>query len=428
MFIVTTAQTRKIEARLPGPIRIVASVLVIAGCLGLIFFSATIGFSRLLGRYGVLSTSLPATNEALRLAPSDPEAHRAQAAVFRNLKMYREAAKELEVAISLRPSDDYLWLELGVVRDELEDPQGALRAFDRAVAQAPYYAHTRWQRANVRLRVGRYEEAFAELRAAATSNRGYLLTLIDLAWSLSKGDAKVTEQLAGINDTADRIAFARFLARKGKGKETVEQFRLVKSQISEEYKRELIRELVYFGAYPEAYEIWSGTEPHQTVVMYDGGFEGTINFGEDGFGWNFPRDLSKVKVSVDTSDKDSGEKSIRIVFDGNSNAGAAVFSQLLIVNPKQQYRINFASKGKEIVSGGLPLLSVANAQTNVTFASSSTLPQNSTSWEKRSIDFTTPDACHAIVLKLVRTGCQSNPCPVFGVLWLDSFSIEEIHD
>jgi len=82
-------------------------------------------------------------------------------------------------------------------------------------------------------------------------------------------------------------------------------------------------------------------------------------------------------------------------------------------------------KAKDIISGGLPLLRVVDAGTNVMLAQSGSLPQNS-EWQKQVIEFTSPSLCDAIVLKLARNECTSSPCPIFGVIWLDSFSIEEM--
>jgi tetratricopeptide (TPR) repeat protein len=425
---VTSRQTSHKDLVFPVLLRIVTSLLAIVVCLFLFFLSAQMGFSRLLGRYGILTNSIPATAEAVRLTPSDADAHRARATVFRNLRMYQDARQELETAISLRPNDDYLWLELGSVRDELGDSEGALRALDQAVAHAPYYAHTRWQRANLRLRMGRYDEAFAELREAAESNQSLLPNLIDLAWSLSRGEAKVTEQLAGIESAESRVAFARFLARQGRGKETLEQFRLTANYISRDYKRELVRELMAAHEYQEAFEIWQGSDTsssNKDSQIFDGGFEGTISFDDVGFGWNVSREQSKVSVSQDPSDKDTGEKSIRIVFEGDSPSAKAIISQTILVKPQHKYRINFAVKAKDIVSGALPLLTVVDASGDVVL-SRLDLPQRSGSWQKERIEFTSLATSAAIVLKLIRHECPSSPCPIFGSLGLDSFSIEEL--
>jgi tetratricopeptide (TPR) repeat protein len=413
------------SSRIAGSTRIAISLLGIAACLVIIFVSIPIGFSRLLGRYGMLTMSIQAAAEAVRMAPSDADAHRALATAFQNVQMHQEARRELEIAISLRPNDDYLWLELGNVRDELDDSAGALSAFDQAVKNAPYYAHTHWQRGNLHLRMGRYDEAFAELREAARSNSKFLPNLIDLAWSLSREDVKLTEQLAGIESPDSRIAFARLLAKRGKGKETVDQFRLAANHFSEEYKRELVRELMAKHAYQEAFDIWKGTYAGDAQI-YDGGFEGTISIGEIGFGWRIPHEQSTGEVSQDSAYKESGAKSIRIAFKGDSLAAATILSQTIIVKPQQKYQINFAVRMKDIVTGGPPSLIVADAGDEVRVTEPLTLLQSHDDWQKHSLDFTTPPTCAAIVLKLARNACQSSPCPIFGVLWLDSFSIEEL--
>src|SRR6476659_3763544 len=107
--------------------------------------------------------------------------------------------------------------------------------------------------------MGRYDEAFAELREAAKSNRTFLPSLIDLAWGLSHQDAKLTEQLAGIESPDSRVTFTRFLASKGKGRETREQFALAAQFFSVEQKRELVMALFEVHAYRDAFAIWQGS-------------------------------------------------------------------------------------------------------------------------------------------------------------------------
>lgn len=407
-------------------VRIVGSVLGIVVCLLLIFVSSRIGFARLLARYATTISSMPAATEAIRLAPRDAETHRAQALLFRQFKMYSEAAKQLEIAVSLRPSDDYLWLDLGTVRDELGDSEGALRAFDQAVARAPYYAHTKWQRANLRLRMGRYDEAFTELREAAKSNRRYLPTLLDLAWALSNQDAPLTQQLAGVDDSDSRITYTRFLARKGRGSETIEQFRLVKSQMSDEYRREVIRELLTANSYQAAFEVWSFGKTAITEGIHDGSFESVINLGEAGFGWEVLREPGRVSISVDPGQREEGTKSLRLSFDGNSEPSSRLISQTVLVKPLTRYRLEFSVKAKDIVSGGLPFIVVRPAAKDEILASSTTLPQSSDTWQKLSLEFATPENCDAVLLSLTRNNCATSPCPIFGILWLDSFSLKEI--
>jgi tetratricopeptide (TPR) repeat protein len=374
--------------------------------------------------------SLPAANEAIRLTPADPEAHRARANVLAHIQYFDDAKNELEQATSLRPIDDYLWLELGNARDELKDTEGALAALNQAVHYAPFYAHTHWQRGNLLLRMGRYSEAFADLRQAAGSNRSFMPNLIDLAWGLSRGDARLSEQLIQINDDITRIDFARFLARHGKAQEALEQFQLAATSVSEKNRRDLVRELKEAKAFKEAFQVWKGSVPpagDTKAAIYDGGFEGPLSLEEVGFGWTTPRETQGVSLSLDDTQRDSGVQSLRIQFNGNSNPGTLLISQTIVVKPQQRYRINFAAGTKDIVSGGLPFLAISDAASGQLLGKSASLPQATSAWHVSSFEFTTPPTTDALVLSLQRSSCTSAPCPIFGFIWLDSFSIQELN-
>ena len=146
----------------------VSLIGIFACCVG-IWTAGRIGYARLVGTYALLANNIVAADKAVAVAPLDPQLHRIRAALLYEQKQFPESARELELAVSLRPRDDYLWLELALLRDEIGD-SGAIDAFDQSVRLAPFYAHPSWQRGNFLLRAGRYTEAFSDLRTAAASN------------------------------------------------------------------------------------------------------------------------------------------------------------------------------------------------------------------------------------------------------------------
>ena len=406
---------------------VVSLVLVLA-----FWIAARTGFSRLLGKYASIAADLEVAEKATSLSPSDPETHRIKAAVLYKLKRLPQAAAELELALSLRPRDDSLWLQLGMLREELDDASGALIAFDESVRLAPYYALNRWQRGNFLLRQGRFGEAFADLRQAAASNPDYIPTLIDLSWGLSKGDQQVAEAYAGITTSQKHIAFAEFLARRGKGREAAEQFARA-GMVSDPTRLQLVRHLISANAFKEAFQIWRNDKPPESgeqtlTAIYDGGLEGSLSFEEFGFGWRLFRSSQSVKLVADSSQRQSGLKSLLIEFRGDSNPDSSLLSQVILVEPSRRYRLNFAARTQEIVTGGLPLAVVSDsAGPRKRLAESPPLAQGSTDWQIVSFDFQTESETEAITLSIQRKNCTTSPCPIFGSLWLDSFSIEEIH-
>jgi hypothetical protein len=400
--------------------RVALSILAIAACLFLVQASARFGFSRLLSRYAEVMNSVSVADEAVRLGPSDPETHRARAAVLSRLKMFPEANQSFEHSVSLRSQDDRLWIQLGSTREEAGDNEGALAALNEAVRLAPYYAHPHWQRGNLLLRLGRTGEAFADLRQAANSNPKYFPNLIDLAWGLSRGDVRATAELGGVNDDAERFALIRFLASRGKGAEVVDQTTLLTTPLSSEKNQELVRSLFAAKAFRAAFQIL-GVKDLEPVFL-NSGFEESLFVNDSGVGWIVAAEKGN-RVAIDVSEKFEGVKSLQIVLEGNWTPGTPLLSQTLLVAPEKTYRISFAVKTKDLVTGGPPFITVNDATNNQLLAKSENLPTASSSWVTVNFEFSTLPALEAVVIRLHRNNCEPAPCPIFGTLWLDQFHI-----
>ncbi len=408
--------------------RIAFAVLAILFCLFLMQASARFGFVRLLSKYAVVANSIPAADQAVRLSPSDPDAHRARAAILNRLGMAAEASKSLESATNLRYRDDYLWLELGNAREEAGDTQGALAALDQAVHWAPYYAHTHWQRGNLLLRMGRTTEAFAELRQAAASNRTYLPSLIDLAWGISNANAQTAADLINVKSDNERLAFIRYLARKGKGTETREQMRLLTATpLSHEERNELAHLLFAAKAFRDAFDLWSDL-PLRPPALFNGGFEEPLVLNQTEFGgWIVGPNLGKNKLAIDVSEKFAGAKSLQISFGGDWDPATPLLSQTVVVEPAKRYSLTFRIKTKDLATGGPLLMAVHDAGNNQLLGKSDNFPATD-SWLTLHFEFTALATTQAAVIRLQRANCESSPCPIFGTLWLDEISVADETD
>lgn len=412
-------------------IRIAVALLGVVFCLFCLWTAERAGISRLYSTYAAKAGQLDAADAAARLAPYDPEAHLIRAALLKGNNRLDEAIHEYEQAAALRPRDYVLWIELGLARDEAEDQAGAINAFQEAVALAPYYAGPRWQLGNVLLRAGRVDEAFIEMRRAAESNRAFLPQLIDLAWNIYNGDVPSVEQTVQPQTPAARLALARFAARHGKAADAARIFRTI-GNVAEEDRRALLIELLAAKQFDVAYEVWSTEQgrgaSHSNVGFTDGGFEEQISFDEPGFGWQITRNLAQVRISIDKAQPHSGNSSLRLDWTGDSSPAAQVISQTVLVEPNARYRLRFAVRTEELVTGGLPLVAIvdAGAKDSTPLAQSELLPPNTAPWQEMSVEFSSGKETQAVLVILRRQGCSSNPCPVFGRLWLDDFSLQKI--
>ena len=401
--------------------------MAIGGCLFAVRTAVAYGLSHLLVAFALVTGNATAANKAIEFTPKDAEAHVASAGVSSLARAPERSLVELENAVALRPADYRLWSELGLVRDQIGDTTGAVKAFDEAVARAPHYSEPRWNRGNVLLRSKQYDAAFKDLNQAAQSNPELVPSLLDLAWGIARGDVGLTEQLVEIRNDKMRIAFARLLARHGRAPEAATQL-AQSASVPDSTKVELIDQLTTKGAYKEAFDIWktfhTDSQPSGPSI-YDGGFEGPLSFGERGFGWRVPRDLQATTVSLDADRPHSGAKSLRIDLNGIANAGW--LSQLVLVEPSKRYRINFASRSQDVVSGGLPLLLVTDAADDTkALGKSIPLAKGSSAWQIYGVEFSTTEKTSAVLLSVQRENCTTQPCPIFGSVSFDSFSIEQV--
>jgi hypothetical protein len=76
----------------------------------------------------------------------------------------------------------------------------------------------------------------------------------------------------------------------------------------------------------------------QGSVVWDGGFESGITGG--GFAWSFPEGFRSVQASFNTQEKHSGNRSLRLAFDGKFNVNFTGVCHLVPVRPSTSYRFS----------------------------------------------------------------------------------------
>jgi tetratricopeptide (TPR) repeat protein len=412
-------------------IQTVVAILGLAFCLLCLWVAAVAGYSRLFSAYAADSGRPDVAEAAIHLAPSDPEAHLIRAVLLKANNRLEEAVKEYEQAAVLRPRDYVLWLELGLARDEAEDQPGAINAFREAVRLAPFYAEPHWQLGNILLRAGQVNEAFSEMRRASQSNQAFLPQLIDLAWTIYSGDIASVKQAVQPDGSAARLALARFAARHGKAMDAARIFRTI-DNVREEDLRAFLSELLAAREFRVAYEVWlegqGSVDGASSSDFDDGGFEEQIKFDDPGFGWQIAREPQGVRLSLDNVQPHQGSSSLRIDFSGESNPASTIISQTVLVEPNARYRLRFQVRTQELVTGGLPLIVVqdASAKDSTQIAQSDPLPPKTAPWQERSLEFVAGKETQAVTVVLRRQNCESGPCPVFGILWLDDFSLRKL--
>jgi hypothetical protein len=344
---------------------------------------------------------------------------------------FHDAATEYEATIALRPDDYLLWAALGEARARSGDNQRAITAYEEAVRLAPHYAQSHWELGKLSLQSGRRDEAFGELRHATSSRPSFLPEVINLAWETYGSDVRAVEEAVQPQTAAARLALAKFFIDHGNSAEAITLVRAA-SDAPKRERQALVTELITSKRFAEAFEVWSRGSDAPSAgdyrgggVLVDGGFEGNIAVNDQGFGWQPARGNDVLHLSLDAVEPRSGAYSLRLEFNGDF-ATSPVISQLLLVQPKARYQLTFAARTQEIVTGGLPVVTLTDQSSSDgrILAQSPPLAQGTSEWQNYAVEFATSDSTGAILLT-VRQKCNS-PCPIFGRVWLDDFSLQKV--
>ncbi len=397
-------------------------------CCWLAVAVATMGISRFLSDYGLRAEVTVAVDKAASLRADDAEALFTRAMLFSDSGEYFAAARKLEQAIALRPRDHFLWVELGLARDQAGETEAAIAAFKEATRLAPYYAQPRWQLGNLLVRAGRYEVAFSELRGAIASNPELFPNAIDLAFGVYAGDVGAVEQAIQPNTPAAQFALARILAKRGKAKDALKLFRTI-GQLSAEQRQSLLTDLFDAKQFPAAYDVWASGFDERSIggreSVIDGGFESEIRTGvAPAFGWRIERDQKGVKAFLSAREPHSGTRSLVLEWSGDPPAWTTAVSQIVLVAPSTKYRLSFWARAEDLVTAISPLVTIHDsANSERPLAVSFPLIQATAEWRHCSLQFETGAETQAITLAVRREFCSATPCPIFGRLWLDDFTL-----
>ena len=395
--------------------------------------SARTGLARLYSTMAIVGSSLPSADNAVRLAPTDPEAHYTRGLTLVNLQRLDEAIAELREAVNLRPHHYYQWLDLGVTLDRSDDTTGAIAAFNHAIQLAPSFAQPHWQFGNLLFREGRYDEAFPQLRLGIQSNPALFESMMQLAWSVSSEDVAKFEQLVEPKSREDRLRLARFLAKRGEGSAAAgEVQRAGQPETRFEFKlvQETITQLLSAKDLTNAYVAWVASHSAakaQSGQLINGDFVDPIRQEDPGFGWQL-LGITDVSASIDSTGPTPNTRSIRFDFRGDTPPGALILSQMVLVQRNTRYSLTFMAKTSELVSAGPPVVNVltGGSQPVRILGRSEGAILGVDSWRPYRIEFATDEKTSAIVVALQRAPCDQNPCQIFGRLWLGAFALSPI--
>jgi len=191
---------------------------------------------------------------------------------------------------------------------------------------------------------------------------------------------------------------------------------------NEDIRLKYIHFLIDRKSVPCAAEIWRSSTGIKG--MTNPGFEEQIT--GRGFDWRYTAtNKGKWSIRRTLSEVFSGTHSLKINFEGTENISFGHLYQIVPVDPLTPYRLTYGWRSKNITTDQGPFVDIYGYDCNgVYFKGPMILGTHN--WQEQVMEFTVPQACHAVVIRLRRLTSHRFDNKIAGILWLDDFKLEKM--
>lgn len=374
---------------------------------------------------------------AVRWAPGDPLTHW-RLASFEEKTFSAEnlsaAVREYELAVAAAPYDYRYWMELGRALEASGDRDKGEKALLRAVELAPAYSHPRWYYGNLLLRQGKTDQAFAQLGRAAEADDVMQPAIFGMASQVFGSDVEKITQV--FQAPAVRLNFAIGLIKTGKFDEATRVLRTIsaadrkaQNELTEQVLQSLIASKQFQAALTLMRELApAGSDLPAVDQLWNGGFEKAVPIlDKEPFRWVISN-RPEAQVSIDPR-AHSGNASLQITFKAPTRLQGIPVSQIVIVEPDTQFRLQFYQRTDSLTSASTPAVVIIDTVDNAALASSQPAPTGTNEWQLVTVDFKTKPLREGITIGFGRANCDDKQpvCPIFGTVWYDDFNLQRLN-
>jgi Tetratricopeptide repeat len=342
------------------------------------------------------------------------------------------AIAALEKAVSLDPFSAEALLDVANAYEGEGDAAKARAAFAAAEKVYPLSAEVLWSYGNFLLRQGQRDQAFERIRKAveldpkrgaeAFSRAIRFEPDADLVLdrALPSSAATYVPILYGLSDAGDletaQLVWGRLVALGSKvplGQVAYLFDALIRANRPADAAR----------LWPQAVAIMENPPPPDPPgsLLWDGGFES--GFSQGGFSWRFAPVSRDVQISFDRAQKRSGERSLRILFNGRENIDFEDACHAFVPEPGASYELSGWVRTQSLTSSeGVRLRIFAYSRAGKTIADTDeahgTLP-----WTELRLRWTAP-ADSGFGRVCVKRNMSDMPgSDIQGAAWFDDVTL-----
>ena len=384
--------------------------------------------------YAGLQTS-QAIERATRLEPMDPRNWYLLGRYWQYNPADPDTARAIRSylsALSLNPASWQSWLDLAASYESDDNLAAARDAYLHAKKIYPLSAEVSWRYGNFLLRQGELEPTFAEMRLAVQADPKRAAEAFSR--SLRAGstiEAALDHVLPVISD-----AYLDVIRDQSEDRHTENALKVWERLVSMHPRISLydsfplVDALMTERRIGEASRVWdqavlfaglADLQGPPGSILWDSGFESNVKNG--GFSWLISEASRDVQIGFDTQEKHSGNRSLRLIFDGNSNVNFAGVCHYVPLQPSTAYRFSAWVRTRALTTDQgirfhLHSLGAQDASSVVTSEVHGTTP-----WTHVEAPWSSSKEVQEMQVCLVRFPSEEADGKIQGTAWVDDVAL-----
>lgn len=379
--------------------------------------------------------TLPALERATQLEPADARNWYLLGRYWQfNLEDAdsQKAVQAYKTAVSVDPHSTVSWLGLGSAYESAGDIAHAREAFLHAKKVNPLSAEAAWQYGNFLLRLGELESAFAEMRRAVESDPKRGAEAFSRAFRAEPDVNHILNRAIPPNrDVYVDIIWDQIIdGHTGNALQVWDRLAAIHPTLPIQDAFTLVGALHAQKRIAEASRVWNQAvvfagladlQGPRDSALWDGGFESGVFGG--GFSWNLPDTFGAVQVSIDSSEKHSGNRSLRMSFDGQSNVNFLSACHYVPVQPSKRYRFSAWVRTRDLTTDQGIRFQLRALDVQDTSAVSTPDVRGTQQWTQITLPWASGKDVQEMQVCLLRHASDQPDSKIQGTAWVDDVAL-----
>jgi hypothetical protein len=409
--------------------------VLVAASLALALFLSYFSIRNAFASYYAGMQTVEGYERAVRLEPADAQDWYLLGRYWQYNLEDPDAARAIRSYLSslaFNPASYETWLDLATAYESEGNVVAARDAFLHAKKVYPLSAGVSWRYGNFLLRQGELDSAFTEMRLAVQADPHRAAEAFSRALRAGSSIETVIDRvLPPISEAY--LDVIRDQTTDGHTENALQVWgRLppLHPRISMYDSFSLVNALMTEKRIAEAGRIWdqavlfaglADLQGPPGSVLWDGGFES--NVAGVGFSWLFSQGTRGVQFGSDTQEKHSGNRSLKLIFDGKFNVNFTDVCHYVPVKPSTAYLFSAWIKTRALTTDQGLRFRLNSFDTQRSSIANTPEIHGTAPWTRIEMPWASANNVHELQVCLVRFPSEEPENKIQGTAWVDDVAL-----